>query len=161
MGKYARLASSDSEGNRTVIEVLDGAPADRVHPDLASEFISVPDATVPGSVKNGQAWTHPDPVEPAAPTPAYRRQISPVEFKMLFTSAERIAIRMARSYDGDDTAQRQAALVIDDWWGIVDDPRLTAVDLNLPQTQEGLDFLVSAEILTPARRADIGLGMPG
>lgn len=83
-----------------------------------------------------------------------------MEFKLLFVPTERLAIRQAREYQGEDETQKTTAWLIDDWWSIVDDPRLTTVDLGLSQTQAGLDMLVSAAILTQARRDEIGLGMP-
>lgn len=106
----------------------------------------VPAATMVGSRLSGTTWSHP------APMPEQRRlQISPVEFKMLFTSAERVAIRTAR--EGND-------MILDDWFSIIDDPRLTLVDLALPQTLDGLDYLVAQEILTESRRDEIASGLP-
>jgi len=160
--KFARLTDADVSGDRLVVEITDNDPEGRFHPSIAAQFIQVPDQTALGSVKNGQAWTHPEPAaisEPAEPVPAYRTKISPVEFKMLFAVSERLAIRAIREYAGADPAQRQAALVIDDWFDILDDPRLTMVDLALPQPQDGLDFLVSTSVLTAERRDEIGKGI--
>lgn len=93
-------------------------------------------------------------------SPAYRLQLSPVEFKMLFTPAERVAIRQARSYVGDDPAKAEAALFIDDWWSIIDDPRLSTVDLTLGSTVEGIEYLVSAGLIASGRCDEITRGLP-
>lgn len=81
MTKYARMSAEDVNGIRMALEVivLDGGqtPADIFHPDIAAQFIQAPNATLPGSTKQGATWTHPDPpepvepVEPELPAPAY------------------------------------------------------------------------------------------
>lgn len=88
-------------------------------------------------------------------------QISPVAFLLQFTSQERIAIRVLRTkanIDGDP--MQEAAMAVDDWMRIVEDPRLTIIDLTLPATHAGLDFLVQLGILTPERADTIKAGIP-
>lgn len=154
MTKYARLTDAVANGDRTVIEVVESDPGKLFHPEIAKQFMSVPNATVPGSVKNGSTWTHPEPAEPEPPrAPARRLLLSPVEFKMLFASAERIAIRQRREGETPD-------LVIDDWFGILDDPRLTTVDLTRQDTKDGLAYLVAVGVLTAERKAEIEAGVP-
>ncbi len=75
-------------------------------------------------------------------------KVSPVEFKLLFTSSERVAIKAARDTDA----------VIDDFFDIVEDPRLQYVDLGLNSTQGALDYLVAQGLLTQARRDQIVAG---
>lgn len=70
-------------------------------------------------------------------------KVSPVEFKLLFTSTERVAVK-----------QSEDPVVID-FFSIIEDPRLTHVDLGLQSTREGLDYLVEINILTPSRRDEI------
>lgn len=142
-------------------------PAKQFHPALASEFVAVPVEVRAGWVLDGDVWQAPASTDvPAEPEPApepvqqYKLQMSPVEFKMLLTPSERLAIRTAREYTGDDEARRTLAYLIDDWWLIVDDSRLSEVNLALAQVQEGLDMLVTAGILTAERRAEVGLGLP-
>lgn len=74
--------------------------------------------------------------------------VSPVEFKLLFTSAERIAIAQARTGD----------LILDDFYSILDDSRLTKVDLNLDYTQQGLSYLVYKGLITEERKNQILTG---
>lgn len=67
------------------------------------------------------------PTQPELPT------VSPVEFKLLFTSAERVKLKELRSTDP----------ILDDFWSIVDDPRATQVRLGLTSTQQGVAYAVS------------------
>lgn len=149
--------------------IVDGVAVDvssdlagHYHPQVAAQFVAVPGDVRRGwRLAGGGAWSAPAPSAPPAPEQQkYRAEISPVEFKMLFTPAERLSIRQAREYAGDDSDKTALAYMIDDWWQIVDDPRLSTVNLALTQTQEGLDMLVTAGILTQARRDEIGKGLP-
>lgn len=158
MAKFARFSEASSDGSATVVEVIDFSPAGKFHPDVAKLFVSVPEGAVVGSVKNGSNWTHPTDDEPA-PEPR-RKQVTPPEFLLLFTPAERIAIRQARAYSGNEEDKQTTALILDDWFAIIEDPRLTLVDLELPQTQEGLGFLVSEGIISAERKSEIEAGLP-
>ena len=71
-----------------------------------------------------------------------------MEFKLLFTSSERIAIRSERNSDP----------VIDDFFDIVDDQRLTHVDLGLKSTQDALAYLVTKKLLSDERKSQIIAG---
>ena len=138
--------------NNKVRDVCHGTPADCYHPDVAVFY----DTQVPDDAANGDGWVNGElikpeppaplpPVEPPAPVPP---KVSPVEFMLLFTSPERVALKAARSTDP----------VIDDWMDIVQDPRLTHVDLALQSTQDALSYLVSVNILTTERRDQILTG---
>lgn len=74
--------------------------------------------------------------------------VSPLQFKLCFTSEERLAIRAALESDP----------VISDWFEIIEDPRLTQVDLSLQSTKDGIAYLVSKGILTEDRAAEILAG---
>ena len=91
----------------------------------------IPDAT-------GTEWEE-------LPTPP---NLSPVQFKMLFTSLERIAIKAARASDP----------VIDDAYDLLDDPRLTEVDLTLASTHGLIDYLVGLNLLTAERAKQVQAG---
>ena len=71
--------------------------------------------------------------------------ISPVQFKLLFTSEERVAIKSARTTDP----------VIDDFFDIIDDPRLSEVNLNLTSTIDALKYLVTKNLITEVRKNQI------
>lgn len=92
--------------------------------------------------------------------PERRLELTPPEFKLQFTSAERIAMRAARAYAGTDETKLATQAVIDDWFDIIDDPRLTTVDLNHESTQQGVAFLVASGILTQARADEVLAGVP-
>lgn len=142
--KYARVVSD------TAIDVRTTSPEGYFTPDVAAQFVTVPDEVENGWLYDGSTWSAPpvpEPVDPGEPAPVYPK-VSPVQFKLLFTSAERIAIKTAREADA----------VIDDFYDIVEDPRLTEVDLGLQSTQDALSYLVSQNLLTVERRAEILLG---
>lgn len=75
-------------------------------------------------------------------------KVSPVEFKLLFTPQERIAIKTVRATDA----------VIDDFYDIAEDPRLTHVDLSLQTTKMAIAYMVSLNLLTAERAEQILAG---
>ena len=82
----------------------------------------------------------------AAPVPP---KVSPVEFRLLFTPQERVAIKAARASDP----------VLDDFYDIVEDPRLTHVDLGLASTQAALDYLTAQGLIAAGRKDEILTGI--
>jgi hypothetical protein len=79
---------------------------------------------------------------------ASKTEVSPVEFKLLFTPQERIALRVARESDP----------VLQDFFDIAEDPRLTKVELTLESTVMALDYMVSKGLLSSERASKIKLG---
>ena len=140
MANFARII------NEIAVDVSTD-PAHCFHPDIAREFVSVPDEVRPGWVRKDGQWSAPEPVPQPEPVPVHPK-VTPVEFKMLFTSAERIAIKEARATD----------MVVDDYFDIVEDPRLQVVDLALQSVQEGIHHLQSIGILTEDRVSQILAG---
>lgn len=138
--------------NDTIRDISHGDPATLYHPDIATLY----DTQVPDNAANGDGWVNgelvkpvtPDPVEPE-PQPTVYAKVSPVEFTLLFAPTERIAIRTARATDP----------AIDDFMDIIEDPRLTVVDLGLGSTQAGLGYLESIGILTSERKEEIIQGI--
>ena len=131
---------------------VSSTPAEQFHPSIAEQFEPVPDEVQAGWVRNEDGeWEapapspEPTPTPEPEPTPSEATKVSPVEFKLLFTSAERVAIKAARATDQ----------VIDDFYDIVEDPRLTFVDLGLPSTQDALAYMVAQGLLTDERRSEI------
>ncbi len=84
-----------------------------------------------------------EPVAPATPKPP---MVSVITYKMLFTSAERIATK--NSTDP----------VIIDLQELMNDPRTTHVDLSLQSISDALDYMTYIEILAPGRKAEILTG---
>ena len=138
--------------NERIRDIAAGNPDELFHPDIAKLY----DTDVPDDAANGDGWIDgvlvkpeeppappaPEPVAPPAP------KVSPVEFKLLFHSAERVAIKTARDND----------LVIDDFFSIIEDPRLTHVDLGLQSTKDAIGYLQSKQLLTAERAAEILAG---
>jgi hypothetical protein len=141
--KYARQV-----GN-VIQEIIDFDPSGRFAQSVAAQFFSVVDTVQVGARLVNGAWVNPDPAPaPQAPT-APAKIISPIEFKLLFTSAERIAIQAARATDP----------IIDDFYDILDDPRLTEVNLGLKSTQNGVGYLALQGHIAPARVVEILTGV--
>ena len=140
MTNYARIIDN-------VAVDVSADPATHFHPEIASEFVAVPDEVQAGWIRTDGEWAPPTPAPQPEPVPVYPK-VTPVEFKMLFTSAERIAIKAARETDP----------VIDDYFDIVEDPRLQVVDLGLHSMQEGVHYLQSTGILAEDRVSQILAG---
>ena len=94
---------------------------------------------------------------PEAPAPE-RPRVGPVEFKLLFTSPERLKLKELRAGD----------LALDDFFEIIEDSRLDYVDLSLGSTAAGVDHCLSllenAEVIAAedvaTRREQILSGTP-
>ncbi len=104
-----------------------------------------------GQIWNGTVFEDaPPPEDSPAPEPA-PIAISPVAFKLLFTSAERVAIATARAYTGTSAAPKALKLGLDDLFSIIDDPRLNEIQLAHPAVGDGLAALQAAGIITAER----------
>jgi hypothetical protein len=141
MSNFARII------NDVAIDVSSD-PENQFHPDIAAEFVSVPDSVVPGSTRDRNGNWAPPAAADSQPAPVEAPKVSPVEFKLLFTPKERVAIKAARGSDP----------VIEDFFDIVEDPRLTHVDLGLQSTKDGIAYLASKNLLTQARATEILTG---
>jgi hypothetical protein len=137
--------------NNTVRDIANGNPAELFHPDIAAKYdTQVPDDIVPGATLVDGVWVNPAPVEPVAPEPTVpvAPTVGPIEFKLLFTSGERIAIKTSTDP------------IVQDFYEITSDPRLTHVDLGLKSTQDAIAYLVSVDILSQERADAILTGTP-
>lgn len=134
--------------NGLVRDVCHGNPQECYTPDVAAFYLEhVPDDAEHGDGWDGTTLTKPTPPTPAPAVPEAPK-VSPVEFKLLFTPQERVAIKQARASDP----------VIDDFYDIVEDPRLTSVDLGLQSTKDAIGYLQSNGLLTAERAAAILTG---
>lgn len=76
-------------------------------------------------------------------------KVDPIKFQLLFTFAERLAIRAAASTDpGCKELLR-----------MLDDPRLVSVDLGLKSTQDAIDYLEAGSYIAAGRKAEILAGV--
>ena len=135
--KYTRIT------NNQAIDVRTESPEGFFTPDIAAQFERVPDEVENGWTLADGKWTAPVIAEPGpAPEPVISyAKVSPIEFKLLFTSQERVAIKASRATD----------LAIDDFYDIVEDPRLTFVDLGLNSTQQALQYMSAQSLIAPER----------
>lgn len=141
MTNYARIIDN------TAVDVSSD-PASSFHPSIAEQFVSVPDAVRVGWRKSGNQWSAPEVVEP--PPAQSDVSVSPVQFKMLFTSMERVAIKAARAGDP----------VIDDFFDLLDDPRLESVRLGMPSVRQMLEYLAAQSLIAENRVDQILTGQP-
>ena len=115
-----------------------------IHAENIEGAIACGEGVAPGMVYLDGVFQPPAPPPVPEPTVTYPK-VSPIEFKLLFTPQERVAIKVARQTDP----------VIDDFYDIVEDPRLTHVDLGLASTQSALDYLTAQGLLAEGRKAEI------
>lgn len=132
MSKFARIV------NKVVLEVVvlqqESAISDYFHPDLARQFVPVPDAVEIGWIKgDANNWSAPVP-QPAQPTVVVYPVVGVISFKMLFTQPERIK--------SDEL--RGSSKELDDFWKLIDDPRTDAVNLNLESVQNAIEGTLMA-----------------
>ena len=146
------------EDNR-IRDIAPGDPAELYHPDIAALYSTeVSEEVQRGAELIEGEWenppepepSEPDPVDPPAPV------ISPVAFKLLFTVTERVAINRFRADTSEETADARA--VIDDLYGIIDDPRLTEINLGRSDTVEGVTLLETQGLIGSGRAAEILAG---
>ena len=140
--KYARVI------NNTAYDVRSESPDGFFTPEIASQFIEVPDEVKDLSFFDGIKWN--DYIEPEQPIVTLLIPvISPVEFKLLFTPQERLAIKSARATDE----------ILDDLFTILDDPRLKEVNLNLESNKAVMAYLEGKGLITTERKAEIMTGI--
>ncbi len=128
---------------------ISSAPAEHFHPSIAADFVAVPDTVQPGWRLVDGAWIAPEPAEAAQPIEVGNLTPTPPEFLLLFTFAERVAIRATRSTDP----------AIDDLLMMVEDPRLTMVDLRLQSTRDAIGYLAAQGLIGAERVEQILAGV--
>jgi hypothetical protein len=83
--------------------------------------------------------------------------ISPATFKRRFFPEERVAIALIRAKrDSSDPVEAQAAILLDIFFEDLDDPRLVEMDLNSPNVETGLAFLVHLNVISQERADFLG-----
>ena len=138
--KYARIV------NDTAVDVRADHPEGCFTPDIAAQFVEVPDEVENGWTLNDGVWSAPLAPEPApepTPTEPPIPLIGPIAFQMLFKVEELVAI--------DTAKETNAAIRI--FWKLLDDPRTDYVDRNIESVQTMLRNL-EAEGLIGAGRAE-------
>lgn len=133
--------------NNTVRDICQGDPATSYHPDIAVNFsVDVPDGTLLGATLVDGDWANPVAPEPV-PSVAKPPMVTVITYKLLFTSAERIAVKAS------------ADPVIIDLQELMNDPRTTHVDLALQSISDALDYMTTLTLIAPGRKAEILTGV--
>lgn len=140
--KYARII------NNIAIDVRMDSPEDCFTTEIASQFVEVPDQIEDHWSLIDNVWKAPVISEPIAVTQLIPI-ISPVEFKLLFTPQERMAILVERVNDP----------ILDDLFSILDDVRLKEINLNLESNKAVMAYLESKGLITGERKAEIMTGI--
>lgn len=145
MSNFARIV------NNVAVDVS-ADPENCFHPDIAAEFVAVPDSVQPGWVKGADGkWTAPEP-QPEAPV---YPKVGPIAFQMLFTPQEMIAADTLKATDK----------VLASFWKLIDDPRTDVVDLGLESVQNAIAYTLTAvknsgvDVDVPTRLAAILSGV--
>ena len=127
MSKQARIVNS------VAVDVVSGDPAEFFHPDIAKEFVPVPDQVESGWTVTAGKWSAPTPVEPPAPVVTYPK-VGPIHFQMLFEPAEMVTAGTLKATDK----------VLASFWKLIDDPRIDTVDLGLTGVQNAIEYTLTA-----------------
>ena len=141
--------------NNKIRDIVEVDPFTIFHADVAKNYnTEVEDNVEDNAELVDGVWVNPVTPEPdpdyVAPEPEkVYPKVTPLEFKMLFTSQERIAIKEAKATDA----------ILQDGFEILDDPRLTMVDLGLASVQGLIDYMVTLELLTTERADEIKSGI--
>lgn len=126
MSKQARIVDS------IAVDVVIGDPSEFFHPDIAKDFVPVPDQVESGWSVSAGKWSPPAPVEPTTPAVVYPK-VGPIHFQMLFHPAEVVAADELKATDK----------VLASFWKLVDDPRTDTIDLNLTTVQNAIEYTLT------------------
>lgn len=131
--------------NNRVRDIANGNPNELFHPDIAVHFdTDIPDDIVVGAELVNAKWANPIiEVTTVIDAIVILPMVSPVEFRMLFKSEERIAIKTSTD------------AVVQDFFEIINDPRLTYVDRNLQSVKDALAYLESINLIAAGRAVEI------
>lgn len=140
--KYARII------NDIAVDVREEHPENFFTPNVVAEFVEVPLIVEDQWILKDGTWEAPIIPDPVIQVPLIPI-ISPVEFKLLFTPQERMAIIAERAND----------LILNDLFSILDDVRLKEVNLNLESNKALMDYLEGKGLITADRKAEILTGV--
>jgi len=136
--KYARIVAD------TAVDVRTESPEGFFTPEVASEFVQVPEQVENGWTFSDGAWNPPEPTPEPTPVTTIPL-IGPIAFQMLFKVEELVAIDAAK-----DTNPAIRIL-----WKLLDDPRTDYVDRNLEPIQSMLQSLEAGGLIGAGRAQEI------
>lgn len=131
--------------NNIIRDIAHAEPSEIYHPDVAKFY----DTDVPDDAENGDTFIDGVLTKPIIPVPVPAepviepKTLSPIAFKLRFTAPERVAI-----YQSTD-------LMVKDFISLLDDVRLTEVDLRLQSTIDAVNYLVSIGLVGTTRVSEI------
>lgn len=130
-------------------------PENNFHPDIAAQFVAVPDNVQAGWRKGTDGkWSAPAPAPEPVPQVFYPK-VGPIHFQMLFAPQEMIVADELKATDK----------VLASFWKLIDDPRTDVVDLGLESVQNAIEYTLTAvkgagvDVDVPARKAAILSGV--
>lgn len=129
MSKFARIVDN------AAVDVVNSNPVGIFHPDIAAEFVTVPDEIQNGWRYNPETeeWSASPEIATVDTQPEIPQTVDVINFKLLFTSAERIKAEQLRATDA----------IINDFWLILDDPRTANVVMALPSIQSAIEYTLT------------------
>jgi hypothetical protein len=132
--------------NTYIRDVCTQDPNELFHSDIAALYNTV----VSEEAEAGDFWVNDKlvkgtPPEVHVPPSILPIIVSAVSFKLLFTAEERATLKTNRPTD----------VVIDDLFDIIEDPRLTEVNLSSETVQSSLTYFVTKGYITAARKQQI------
>lgn len=157
--KFARVV------DEVAVEVTDEDPAGRFHPLLAEQFEAVPDVVEAGWVRSGGEWQAgealEEPSEPYVPV-----QLAIIDLLRRFTHTE-LTLYLAKEAQaraltpadyaaaaGGD-AELQLLVGFRLFLTFFDSLRTGVIEINHPQTVDGLSLLVPLGVISPERLPEI------
>ena len=138
--KFARII------NNTAVDVRTESPEGFFTPEIAAEFVEVPDQVEDGWTVTDDVWSAPPPApEPEPPAQQLIPIIGPIAFQMLFKVDELVAL----------DAAKETNVAIRIFWKLLDDPRTDYVDRNLESIQSLLQSLEADGLIGAGRAQEI------
>lgn len=134
MTTYARNVEGQA------VDVVTRDPAELFHPDVAGQFVIVPDGTENGATYANGVWTNPVRQPPPPPVLAPEDwQVTKLAFLQRFTLEERMRVYAAAGTD----------LVVADFLRMVE--LATFIDMAREDTVQGVGYLVTKDYLSAER----------
>ena len=148
MSNFARIIDS-------VAVDVSTDPENSFHPDIAAQFVAVPDNVHAGWLKGSDGkWSAPVTPEPGPAAIVYPK-VGPIAFQMLFTPEEAVTADELKATDK----------VLASFWKLIDDPRTDTIDLGLQSVQNAIEYTLTAvknagvDVDVPARKEAILSGV--
>jgi len=153
--KYARIINSIAVDTRV------DSPEAYFTPNIAAEFVQVPDTVQDGWIQTGSDWAAPPPPPPYVPPPYVPppappeiRHITRLAFRNRFTSAEKVTLEIASLDTPAATmAQRQQAAGLR--VALKDQENASYIDLDNAATRAGVQMLEAAGLMAAGRALEV------